>query len=155
MAEVTGIGLTSSTSPHSIRPVSSTSRTQPGLLSINTWVGAISTLDWAEVVEPLVENFRDKESDEQPVTWERVEPIQIESVQDSSSKTHCGDTTKGLDPVVALCEEEKDDIAKYGDCEEKKTEHVSYDSKQLVKARDENLVIPIYMGIKNTRRDLK
>ena len=36
MAEVTGIGLTSSTSPHSIRPVSSTSRTQPGLLSINT-----------------------------------------------------------------------------------------------------------------------
>ena len=34
VAEVTGIGLTSSTSPHSIRPVSSTSRTQPGLLSI-------------------------------------------------------------------------------------------------------------------------
>ena len=79
-------------------------------------VEAISTLDWAEVVEPLVENFWDKESDEQRVTWDRVEPIQIESVQDSSTKTHCGDTTKGLDPVVALCEEEKDDIAKYGDC---------------------------------------
>ena len=112
-------------------------------------------MDWAELVEPLVENLWDKESDEQPVTWERVEPIQIEFVEDSSSKTHCGDTTKGLDPVVALCEEEKNDIAKYGYCEGKKTEHVSYDSKQFVKVRDENLVIPIYMGIKNTRRDFK
>ena len=89
-------------------------------------------------------------------------------MQDSSSKTHCGYTIKDLDPVVALCQEEKNDItkygdcdeekndiAKYGDCEEKKTGHVLYDSKQLVKARDENLVVPIYMGIKNTRRDLK